>query len=116
MKRVTVEDVELNGQQIHAGEVVTLWLGSANRDPEVFDAPDEFRPERSPNRHMAFGNGIHYCLGAPLARIEASVAVRELLDRFERLDADLSNLQPLGDLYGLESLTCEVDENTQSRE
>jgi cytochrome P450 len=108
LKRIAVEDVELNGQQIQAGEIVTLWLGSANRDPEVFDAPDEFRPERSPNRHMAFGNGIHYCLGAPLARIEANVAVRKLLDRFERLDADLSNLQPLGDLYGLESLTCEV--------
>jgi cytochrome P450 len=108
LKRVAVEDVELNGQQIQAGEIVTVWLGSANRDPEVFDAPEQFRPERSPNRHIAFGNGIHYCLGAPLARIEASVAVRELLDRFERLDADLSNLQPLGDLYGLESLTCEV--------
>lgn len=108
LKRIAVEDVELNDQQIQAGEVVTLWLGSANRDPEIFDAPEEFRPERSPNRHMAFGKGIHYCLGAPLARIEANVAVRKLLDRFEQLDADLSNLQPLGTLYGLTSLPCEV--------
>lgn len=108
LKRVAVEDVELHGQRIQAGEIVTLWLGSANRDPEVFDAPEEFRPERRPNRHMAFGNGVHYCLGAPLARIEANVAVNELLDRFERLDADLSDLRPLGTLYGLTSLSCEV--------
>lgn len=116
LKRVAVEDVEVNGQQIQAGEVVTLWVGSANRDSEIFDTPEEFRPERHPNRHIAFGNSIHYCLGAPLARIEVNVAIRELLDRFERLDADVTNLQPLDDLYGLESLTCEVGEKTHSRE
>lgn len=106
LERVAVEDVTLNGQQIQAGEVITLWLGSANRDPEIFDAPEAFRPERSPNRHIAFGHGIHYCLGAPLARIETDVAIEKLLDRFETIDADLTNLQPLRSLYGLESLSC----------
>ncbi|WP_222914741.1 cytochrome P450 [Natrinema sp. SYSU A 869] len=112
LKRIAIEDVELNGQQIQAGDVVTLWLGAANRDPETFDAPEEFRPERHPNRHTAFGTGVHFCLGAHLARMEADVALKQLLERFEQLDADLSNLQPLSGLYGLESLPCEASRST----
>lgn len=111
LKRIAVEDVELNGQQIQAGDVVTLWLGAANLDPDVFDAPDEFRPERKPNRHIAFGTGVHFCLGAHLARMEADVAMQHLFDRIERLDADHSDIEPLSGLYGLESLPCEVDWN-----
>jgi cytochrome P450 len=110
LDRVALEDVELNGQQIQEGDVVTAWLGAANRDPELFDAPEEFRPERSPNRHIAFGKGVHYCLGAPLARIEADVAFEVLLDRFETIEADLTDLQPLYSLYGLESITCIYEE------
>lgn len=106
LDRIAVEDVELNGQHIQAGDVITGWLGAANRDPERFDAPEAFRPERSPNRHIAFGTGVHYCLGAPLARIEADIAFEMLLDRFETLEADLTDLQPIHSLYGLESLTC----------
>ncbi|WP_126661765.1 cytochrome P450 [Haloterrigena salifodinae] len=112
LKRIAVEDVELNGRRIETGDVVTLWLGAANRDPAVFDAPEEFRPERHPNRHMAFGTGVHFCLGAHLARMEADVALGQLLERFERLEADLSDLQPLNGLYGLESLPCDVSRTT----
>nr|WP_238717456.1 cytochrome P450 [Natronorubrum halophilum] len=108
LKRIAVEDVELNGQQIQAGDVVTLWLGAANRDPEIFDEPEEFWPERHPNRHIAFGTGVHFCLGAHLARMEADVALKQLLERFERVETDLSNLRPLNALYGLESLPCEA--------
>ncbi|ELZ05936.1 cytochrome P450 [Natrialba asiatica DSM 12278] len=109
LTRIAIADIELNGKQIQAGDVVTLWLGAANRDPEVFDAPEEFRPERRPNRHMAFGMGVHFCLGAHLARMEADVAMQHLLERFDRLDANLSNLDPLYSLYGLKSLPCEVN-------
>ncbi|WP_459193741.1 cytochrome P450 [Halosimplex sp. J119] len=116
LKRIAVEDVELNGRAIEAGDVVTLWLGAANRDPEVFDAPEEFRPERKPNRHIAFGTGIHFCLGAHLARMEADVAISQLLDRFDRLDADRSDLEPLSSLYGLESLPCETSDDTRPAE
>ncbi|WP_323174611.1 cytochrome P450 [Natrialba sp. PRR66] len=109
LNRIAIADVELNGKQIQAGDAVTLWLGAANRDPEIFDAPEEFRPERRPNRHMAFGMGVHFCLGAHLARMEADVAMQQLLERFDRLDANLSNLDPLYSLYGLKSLPCEVN-------
>lgn len=110
LKRIALEDVELRGHQIHAGDVLTVWLGAANRDPDRFDAPEEFRPERQPNRHIAFGTGVHFCLGAHLARMEAAIALERFLERFDRLDADLWNCQPLSGLYGLESLPCDVSE------
>ncbi|MFC6825780.1 cytochrome P450 [Halopelagius fulvigenes] len=108
VQRVAVEDVELSGQQIEAGEVVNVWVGAANRDPEVFDGPEAFRPERRPNQHLAFGKGVHYCLGAPLARLEADIALDRLLTRFDSLDADLSGLRPISEHYGLRSLPCRV--------
>lgn len=108
IQRVTSEDVELGGRQIAAGEVVNVWVGAANRDPEIFDDPETFRPERSPNQHLAFGKGIHYCLGAPLARLEADIALDQLLTRFDRIDAELSNLKPISSHYGLDSLPYQV--------
>lgn len=114
LRRVAVDDVEIGGQQIQKGDIVTPWLGAANRDPDVFEAPDEFRPERSPNPHIAFGKGIHYCLGAPLARLEADIALGGLLDRFGIIDPDLTNLQPLPTLYGLKLLTCRIDTGSYS--
>ncbi|ODR82287.1 cytochrome [Haladaptatus sp. W1] len=111
IRRVATQDVELGGETIEAGELVTAWIGSANRDPDVFDAPEEFRPERSPNRHIAFGKGIHYCLGAPLARVEADVALDALLDRFDTVAPTDEPKRPLSTqlLHGLEALPCRVE-------
>jgi cytochrome P450 len=111
LRRVATHDVELRGKTIEEGELVTAWIGSANRDPDVFDAPDEFRPERSPNRHIAFGKGIHYCLGAPLARVEADVALEALFERFDVVEPIETTKKPVPSqiLYGLESLPCRVE-------
>ncbi|EFW90535.1 cytochrome P450 [Haladaptatus paucihalophilus DX253] len=111
IRRVATRDVELGGETIEAGELVTAWIGSANRDPDVFDAPEEFRPERSPNRHIAFGKGIHYCLGAPLARVEADIALDALLDRFDTIEPTDEPKSPLSTqlLHGLEALPCRVE-------
>jgi cytochrome P450 len=79
--RLTTRAVEVGGVGIPAGSAVAVLLGSANRDERVFDAPDELRLHRTPNEHVAFGSGIHFCLGAPLARLEANVALRTLLAR-----------------------------------
>ncbi len=79
--RTPVEDVELRGQKIRAGESLCLLYPSANRDEEVFDEPDEFRVERQPNPHVGFGIGEHFCLGANLARLELRVIVRQLAER-----------------------------------
>ncbi|MGB0388656.1 MAG: cytochrome P450 family protein [Ardenticatenaceae bacterium] len=77
----TTEDITLHGVTIPKGEVVLPLLGAANRDPAVFDNPDTFDITRTPNKHLGFGQGIHYCLGAPLARIETQIALGALLDR-----------------------------------
>jgi cytochrome P450 len=104
--RISTEPVEIAGQSIAAGQMLSAVIGAANRDPAQFTNPDEFDITREPNRHLAFGTGIHFCLGAPLARIEARVA-------FERLFAQLPNLRLVHDapawipstrLRGLESL------------
>jgi cytochrome P450 len=83
-------DVELRGRRIAANERVFAWIASANRDPEVFPQPHRFDIERRPNHHVAFGHGIHFCLGAPLARAEAAVALPMLLQQLPdlRLSAD----------------------------
>ena len=81
--RVAREDLELGGRRIGAGELVVLGLGAANRDPEKFFEPERLDLARSPNPHLSFGRGgIHFCLGAPLARVEAQVAIGELVRRF----------------------------------
>jgi cytochrome P450 len=73
--RTATEDVELHGQRIRAGDAVTLWHTSANQDEDAFDAPAEFDLGRTPNRHLTFGYGPHFCLGAALARIELGALV-----------------------------------------
>lgn len=83
-RRVT-EDVILHGLRLRAGDLVFLMLGAANRDPAVFPDPDRFDPRRSPNRHLSFGYGIHLCIGAPLARLEAPIALEALNRRFPTL-------------------------------
>ncbi|MFB4287336.1 cytochrome P450 [Nonomuraea sp. ATR24] len=86
--RATTREVELGGVKIPADQLVMAWLGSANRDPRQFPDPDMFDPGRDPNPHLAFGRGIHFCLGAPLARLEGRVALNILLDRLPSLRTD----------------------------
>ena len=81
-RRTATRDVELGGQLIRAGEKTTHWYPSANRDDAVFDDPFRFDVARDPNPHVAFGGGLHHCLGAALARTEIRVMFEELLDRF----------------------------------
>jgi cytochrome P450 len=83
--RYAAADTELAGVALKAGDAVTAVLGSANRDSAAFPNADTFDIERSPNEHVAFGSGIHYCLGAPLARLVAPVAIEALLEAFPSL-------------------------------
>ena len=79
----------MHGQVIPAGKLVLPMIGSANRDPLRFHEPDRFLVTRDPNPHVAFGHGIHFCLGAPLARLEARVALPDLLSRLTRIEIAL---------------------------
>jgi cytochrome P450 len=83
--RRTTREVALGGQAIPADRVMMLWVTSANRDAQHFPEPDRFDLHRQPNAHVTFGHGIHFCLGAPLARLEAKVALGIMLDRFAEL-------------------------------
>ncbi len=83
MPRATRRDVEVHGRVIPAGKVVLPMIGSANRDPKQFSEAGRFDITRDPNPHVAFGHGIHACLGAPLARLEARIALADFLERVE---------------------------------
>jgi pimeloyl-[acyl-carrier protein] synthase len=83
--RVAPEEMEIGGQFVGRGEILNLLLGSGNHDPEAFSDPDGLEITRANNRHLAFGTGMHYCLGAPLARLEGQVAIETLLRRFPKL-------------------------------
>jgi cytochrome P450 len=87
--RWALEDLEMRGQPIAAGEMVMGSLLAANRDPAEFDNPDVFDITREPNRHIAFGSGIHYCLGAPLARLEGAIAIGAMLKQLPNLELDI---------------------------
>ncbi len=81
-RRTATVPTELDGHRIAPGDKVVVWEGSANRDERVFDDPMAFRITRDPNPHLAFGHGLHFCLGANLARLETRVVYEEVLDRF----------------------------------
>ena len=80
--RVALEDLKIGGQPIKEGQVVFCLLGAANRDPAQFEDPERLDITRQPNEHVAFGDGIHFCIGAPLARAEGQIALSSVLQRF----------------------------------
>jgi cytochrome P450 len=83
--RLIREDTEMGGHALNRGEIAFQMLGAANRDPERFDDPDRFDIRREPNRHIAFGLGPHFCIGAPLSRAEGQIALTTLVARFPNL-------------------------------
>lgn len=104
-RRLATRDLEIGGQVVRKGQLVMQMLGAANRDPAQFADPDRFDIERTPNRHVAFGYGPHFCLGAPLARLEAPIALNAILRRFSHIEPASSDLRWLNTVFrGLESL------------
>lgn len=105
MARVTTEDTELRGQHLRQGQEVVLLYHSANRDEEIFDRPFEFDIERSPNDHVAFGFGTHFCLGASLARLEVSVMTERVMARMPDLElVGPTPMRPANFITGFESM------------
>ena len=103
-ERWALEDVELHEATVPRGAEFGLIFGSANRDPSVFPAPDAFRIDRDPNPHLTFGAGIHFCLGAPLARIELQTSFGTLLRRMPTLELAEPRWKPNYIIRGLEAL------------
>lgn len=104
-RRTASRDVELAGRSIAAGDKVTIWEMSANRDERVFDEPFRFDVGRRPNPHVGFGFGVHFCLGASLARLEMRIALEELTERFTVFDtAGPHAWTPNNRLFGLKHL------------
>ena len=83
--RTTKQEVTLAGVTIPKDEFIFTWLASANRDPRQFAEPERFDITRTPNRHVAFGHGIHFCIGAPLSRMEAAVALPMIIKQLPNL-------------------------------
>jgi len=111
VRRVVTEDVEVGGKRLRAGDLVAGFIGSGNRDPDRFDDPDRLDLSRADNQHLAFGYGIHFCVGAALSRIEAPIALNALLRRFPgvRLRGAEVVWKPNIVFRGLESLHLELE-------
>ena len=106
--RYALEEVEFAGVRLRKGEKIGLLLGAANRDPERFANPDVFDPGRTPNPHVSFGAGIHFCVGAPLARLELAVALPVLFARLKGLRlAERPVYRDAFHFHGLEALRVE---------
>jgi cytochrome P450 len=107
MFRVATKDTRIGDKDIAEGSGVAAWIGSADRDEDQFPNAGIFDIHRTPNRHLAFGHGIHFCLGAPLARLESKVTLGIMLDRFATIRRNREiELEPVGAfiLHGLKSL------------
>ena len=108
-QRVVVEDMEVVGCPVKAGDEILLILGAANRDPSVFADPHTLDVTRDARRHVALGGGIHHCLGAALARMEGQIAFQALLDHFSRIElGGIPVWRPTFTLRGLESLPVKL--------
>ena len=106
LQRLAVQDVEMRGKVLHQDDRIRWFISSANRDPEVFANPDTFDISRDPNPHVAFGSGVHHCLGATLARLEGQEVFKALAERFPTLHVDSAALayQPSITFRSLKSL------------
>ena len=114
MIRICIQDTELGGgEKVKAGQGVMAWIGSANRDESVFKDAEKFDITRRPNPHIAFGHGIHMCLGAPLARLESKVALNLFVERFgdRKISIDHEHKEPMSSfiIHGLKSLPVHVE-------
>ena len=99
-------DVEIAGKQIPANQIVLTWTASANRDERQFPHPNTFDIEREPNRHLAFGHGIHFCVGAPLARLEARIVLPMMLEQLKSIQRvpDMQIMAHMGIVFVIQSL------------
>lgn len=106
MARIALSDIAVDGKQIKKGQLVCFCFGAANRDPEQFVTPQQLDIARKPNRHLAFGHGLHYCVGAALARLEGQIAVSSLLHRLPKVRLENESAEWHRDftLRGLKSL------------
>jgi len=109
--RKTVKPVTVGGQEIPAGEGVSVWLAAANRDPRKFPNPEIFDIARSPNQHIGLGHGAHFCLGTPLARMEINIALRRFLEEARTITIDYGTSRLLDPrlVFGANELTLRVD-------
>lgn len=108
--RVAVEDVQIAGSHIEKGDYLISWVASANRDERKFEDPDTFRLDRKSNPHLSFGFGIHFCLGAPLARLEAHLALEILLRTFREITCAADQLKPIQStfVFGVKEFPVQV--------
>src|SRR5437763_14207927 len=114
--RTTTREVEVGGVTVPADQLLMLWVAAANRDERVFTDPGVFDPRRDPNPHLAFGRGIHFCIGAPLARLEGRVALNILLRRLPGLAlAEAPRYRDSYHFHGLEALKARWERPTASR-
>lgn len=116
--RYAIKPTKLGGKTIQKGDEIVGWIGSANRDEEVFDEPDTFRPNRRTGKHIAFGDGEHKCLGAPLAKIESRIALNVLFDRIGNIDVHESDVVPTPSafIYGIDHLPVTVEPQEETEE
>ena len=107
--RVAKEDLEIGGVKIESGKLVLLMVAGANRDAAQFSEPDRFDVGRTPNRHVSFAGGAHFCVGAPLSRLEARIVFEKLLARFRRIELEgPADWIPNVNLRGVKELTLRV--------
>jgi cytochrome P450 len=104
--RIATENVSFADTVVRRGQIVSMMLGAANRDPEIWRDPDDLDVTRAPGRHLSFGQGIHYCVGAPLARLEVTLAITALLRSFPSMSVAPETLayQPTFGLRALRAL------------